>query len=614
MIKRMLEFISPYWKRILLALIASLMYAVMNAFAMWITATFVKTLFDAEKAEVQVEVQSPDTAETARFSFNDYLKQKTQDLVQRDSKTGTLRMVCIVIFIAFFLKNFFEYTKNILIAQVNYQTVNAIRNRLYAHVQRLSLRYFDQTKGGRITSILVNDVQILSQTLTQSFGKLIVTPMEIVMTLSILFIISWKMSIVVFLLLPLFALVVTQIGGSIRRKSRRTFKQMEVFVSHLQETVSALRIVKAFAMENEETKRFIRATAKFYRLAIRQRSLQLVSSPVNEVLAVMALTILLWYGGLQVLRGGTLEAEDFVRYIIILYATLRPMKDLTKVSNQIQTGLAAAERIYSILDSVPEIQDAADAVDVKTFEEAIVFKNVRFRYSEQEPYVLEDVNLRINCGDIVAFVGQSGAGKSTLVDLIPRFYEITEGEIMIDGVDIRRIKNVALKKLFGIVTQETILFNDTLRYNIAYGCTDADEDAIQKAAKVANAQAFIEELEGGYETIVGDRGVKLSGGQRQRIAIARAILQNPPILILDEATSALDSESEKLVQEAIDALMQHRTVLVIAHRLSTILHADQIVVLDRGRIIDRGPHRKLLESCPVYRNLYEMQFRDQEGG
>lgn len=608
--RKVLTFILPYKKLIIAAIFSSIIYAFANGLAIWMSASFIETIF-IDKEEVGVQQSSGDAAAGKRPDLNEYLKSKTRAFVYRERKEDILRVVCLVILIAFLIKNIAGYAKGLQLTMVNIHTVNNIRNTLYEHLQKLSIGYFEKRKGGEITSILVNDVGVLSTTLSGSCEKLIMTPIQIIMFVVILFIISWKLSLMVFVLVPLMGLVISQIGQSIRRKSRRTYEQTAVFISILQETVAALRIVKAFAMENEEIARFREALKKYFGLLMRQRSLQMLGSPINEMLGVFAAIALLLYGGSQVLKGGGMEPVDFVKYIFLLFATFQPLKDLTGLNNQLQAGFAAAERIFTILETPPEITDAADALTVTDFKEAIEVKDVWFRYDDAGPFVLKNINLRINRGEIVALVGQSGAGKSTLVDLIPRFYDAVRGEISVDGMNIRRIKNYSLKKLFGIVTQETILFNNSLSFNIAYGSATVDQEVIIKAAKVANAHDFIMEFDEGYGAIVGDRGVKLSGGQRQRIAIARAILQNPPILILDEATSSLDTESERYVQEAIDTLMQNRTVIVIAHRLSTIIHADKIVVMNKGEIVAIGSHRELLKKSPLYRHLYEIQFRDE---
>lgn len=604
--RRVLLFLKPYWKIIIAAFIASLIYAVFNSLTIWMSATFIDTIFTAtEKVEQNVS-EKPNVPQTG-FSLNTFLKNKTNAIIQQDSKTDTLMMVCIIIFIAFILKNIFGYLKGILITYVNYNTVNDVRNKVFAHLVYLPLGYHEKRRAGEITSIAVNDVGVLTSTLTNSFSKLIVTPIEILTLISILLIISWKLTLVVFLLIPVLVLVIAKIGSSIRRKSRRTLKQTALFINILQESILALRVVKAFATEIEEVKKFKNATKKYFKLAFRQKTLELLSSPINELLGVTVAIILLWYGGTQVLTGGGITSEDFVRFIIVLFSLFQPMKQMSGINNQIQAGLSAAERVFDILDTVPTIMDSPDAIEISDFKKDIEIKDVSFRYND-EPFVLKNIKLNIKRGEVVAFVGHSGVGKSTLIDIIPRFYDVTEGEILIDGINIKHIKNEHLKNLFGIVTQETILFNDSLKNNIAYGSANSSNKDIENASKVAHAFDFITNMEEGFNTIVGDRGVKLSGGQRQRIAIARAILKNPPILILDEATSSLDTESEKLVQQAIDKLMKNRTVLVIAHRLSTITHADKIIVINKGEIAGMGPHKELLKSCAIYKSLYENQL------
>lgn len=626
LLRRILNYLKPFKNLIVGAILASILFAFFNGITVWMSATFIRTLFTQNSKPDIVQVEK--NAETniridknnesgiekleslkEEFNLNKYLKEETRNLVERDSKVDTLKMVCLVIFVAFFLKNLFEYLKSILIVRLNYKTVNLVRNTLYRHLQSLSLSFYDRFKSGKIISIAINDVKVLSTVLVKGLGKLIVAPIQISVLIIVLLIISWKLTLLVFFVVPLMALLVSEIGKSIKRKSHRTYKQTAVFISILQETLSVLRIVKAFATEKLEINKFQEATKKYFKLIVRQRYLQRLTSPLNEILGVSTAIMLLLYGGTQVLQGKGMSPEDFVRYILFLFSAFQPMKSLTGVFSSFQSGFAAAERIFSIIDIPPEIQDVPNPLYVNKLSDSIKIENVWFSYGD-DPYVLKDINLDIYKGEIVAFVGISGAGKSTLVDLIPRFYDVTKGKILIDSTDIRQIRNYDLKKLFGIVAQEPILFNDTIKYNISYGSEGTVEKDIIKAAVIANAHNFITEMEDGYNTIVGDRGVMLSGGQRQRIAIARAVLMNPPILILDEATSSLDSESERLVQDAIDNLKKNRTTLVIAHRLSTIMHADKIVVLDKGRIVDKGTHKELLKKCKIYKKLYNMQFHN----
>ncbi len=622
--KRVLVYFKSVKVFIVGALICSILFAFFNLVTIWLSATFVENIFSKQETTVEKQKVDADKVDTSKidtekikkidllkenFNLNKSIKRTTRKIIERDSKIDTLKIVCIFIFCAFLLKNIFFYLKNIFIVRLNYRIVNSLRNNLYEHLQKLSLSFYDRFKAGEISSIAINDIRVLSHVMIKGLGDLIVSPIQIFLFGIALFIISWKLTLFVLIILPVMALLISEIGKSIKRKSHRTYKQTAVFISILQETVSVLRIVKAFATEKFEIKRFKEATKKYYRLIVRQKSLQKLTSPLNEILGVTTAIALLLYGGSQVLLGRGLAPEDFIRFIVILFSSFQPLKKLTVVFSDFQSGLAAAERIFRIIDIKPEIYNAPDAGMLHSFNHSIEIDHVWFSYND-ESYVLKDIDLTIKKGEIVAFVGLSGAGKSTLVDLIPRFYDVSKGKITIDSIDIRKIKNIPLKKLFGMVAQEPILFNNTIRYNISYGSNNVQEKEIINAAKVANAHDFIIEMKKGYDTIVGDRGVMLSGGQKQRVAIARAVVMNPPILILDEATSSLDTESERLVQGAIDNLMKKRTTLVIAHRFSTIIHADKIVVLHNGEVVDFGPHKELLKRCEIYQKLYKMQFND----
>ena len=379
---------------------------------------------------------------------------------------------------------------------------------------------------------------------------------------------------------------------------------MEIF----QEGISAIRIVKAFTNENKEIEKFHGSTFKHYKNVFRANRLKFATSPINEVLLVFILVFLLWYGGNMVYSKSGLAAKDFIRFLLFLLPCFNRLKISTGINNILQTGVAAAERVFEVIDSEAELYDRPNAIDKNDFEDQIEFKNVSFQYSEEDPFVLNNINLTVNRGEMVAFVGHSGSGKTTLVNLVPRFYEVNQGTLTLDGIDIRDIKLKSLRKLMSIVTQDTVLFNDTVRMNIAYGLDNVSQDDLIHAAKSANAWEFIKKMDNGLDTHIGEKGVRLSGGQKQRLSIARAILKNPPILILDEATSSLDTESERLVQEAIDKLLQSRTVLVIAHRLSTIKNASRIVVLNSHQIEAIGNHEALYENSKVYKNLYDNQL------
>ena len=509
--------------------------------------------------------------------------------------------------VVFLTKNVFLYLKNISMTMVQFHLITEMRNRLYRHFNSLSLSYFNQKKSGELTSIVINDVANLRRALGTSFHQVIVEPINLLAFATLLFIISWKLALMSIVIVPIAGFTILTIGRSIRRKSKRTAAMIAGITNIITETLSSIRVVKAFAMEDYEVNRFFKETHQYFRLILRRAKLRLLASPITETLGVMMGVLLLWVGGIEVLSGKGLTPEDFLRFILLIFAMMDPLRKLSNVNVELQVGAASAERIFSILDTPVSIIDKADAKKIDSFENKIHIDGVSFNY-ENNDTVLDEISFTIEKGSVVALVGPSGAGKSTLADLIPRFYDVSTGSIVIDGQDIRNVTLHSLRSLMGVVTQETILFNDTVRANIAYGQENIDDEQVTAAAKAANAMEFINELPEGLDTIIGEKGVKLSGGQRQRLAIARAIMKNPPILILDEATSALDTESERLVQEALETLMAERTVLVIAHRLSTVTNADKIIVMDKGKIEEMGTHDELIQKDGMYSHLYNIQF------
>jgi len=541
------------------------------------------------------------------LTLNEKLKFWTDGFILRGTPQETLKVLCLTIMVVFLTKNIFLYMKNYFMTVVQFHLITEMRNRLYKHFNALSLSYFDQKKSGELTSIVINDVANLRRALGTSFHQLLVEPINLLAFIILLFIISWKLALLSIVILPIAGLTILSIGRSIRRKSKRTAAMIAGITNIITETLSSIRVVKAFAMEGYEVQRFFKETHHYFQLILRRAKLRLLASPITETLGVMIGVLLLWVGGIEVLSGEGLTPEDFLRFILLLFAMMDPLRKLSKVNVSLQAGAASAERIFSILDTEPNIVDKTDSVKINSFEKQIMFNNVSFKY-EFDDTVLKDISFEIEKGSVVALVGSSGAGKSTLADLIPRFYDVDKGGITIDGHDIRDLSLNSLRRLMGIVTQETILFNDTVRANIAYGQIDVNDEQVIPAAKAANALEFINELSEGFDTVIGEKGVKLSGGQRQRLAIARAIMKNPPILILDEATSALDIESDRLVHKALETLMVDRTVLVIAHRLSTVTNADKIILLDKGEIKEMGTHNELMEKKGLYSNFYNIQF------
>jgi len=572
--------------------------------SVWLTASLINNILSDFDKLVNEQTQF---ASSSSLTLNEKLKYWTNGLILRDTAKETLQVLCVSILIIFLLKNVFLYLKNITLTIVQFRLITELRNKLYIHFHKLSLSFFNQHKSGELTSIVVNDVANMRQALTIGFQRIFVEPINIIAFTALLFIISWKLALIAITIIPLAGFVIVNISRSIRRKSRRTAVKIAGITNILTETLTSMRIVKAFAMEDYEVDRFSNETRNYYNLIFRRARLRSLAPPITETMGVIIGVALLWVGGTEVLNAQGLTSEDFIRFILIMFSGLQPIRSLSNVFAEIQVGAASAERVFVILDNPPTIVDEFDAVIIDTFEDKIQINDVSFKY-ESDDTVLKNISFEIEKGSAVALVGSSGAGKSTLADLIPRFYDVNQGAIEIDGQDIRYVTLNSLRRLMGIVTQETILFNDTVKANIAYGQKDVDDEQVIAAAKAANALEFIEELPKGLDTVIGEKGVKLSGGQRQRLAIARAIMKNPPILILDEATSALDTESERLVQEALETLMTDRTVLVIAHRLSTVTNADKIIVMEKGLIKEMGTHDELIQKNGLYSNLYNIQF------
>ena len=600
----MFKLVINQWPYLLLSTLAALVYVALNSASIWLIASLINNIvMDFE----QLLADHTRLAEQGALSLNEKLKFWSNGFILRDTAQDTLKVLCLTIMVVFLAKNVFLYLKNISMTLVQYHLITEMRNRLYKHFNSQSLSYFHQKKSGELTSIIINDVANLRRALGTSFHQLLVEPLNLLAFTVLLFIINWKLALISIVIVPISGITIMTIGRSIRRKSRRTAAMIAGITNIITETFSSIRVVKAFAMEGYEVQRFFKETHKYFKLILRRAKLRLLASPITETLGVMMGVLLLWVGGMEVLSGKGLTPEDFLRFILLLFAMMDPLRKLSNVNVELQAGAASAERIFAILETPPTIVDKFDAVIIDTFEDKIQINDVSFKY-ESDDTVLKNISFEIKKGSAVALVGSSGAGKSTLADLIPRFYDVNQGAIEIDGQDIRHVTLNSLRRLMGIVTQETILFNDTVKANIAYGQKDVDDEQVIAAAKAANALEFIEELPKGLDTVIGEKGVKLSGGQRQRLAIARAIMKNPPILILDEATSALDTESERLVQEALETLMTDRTVLVIAHRLSTVTNADKIIVLEKGQIKEMGTHDELIQKNGLYSNLYNIQF------
>ncbi len=621
---RILRYLKPYWASLLGSLICIFFFTLFSSASLVSIIPFLGTIFGGQQSvEMQVEGPAPaagveagdqmqadggaaEVVSSFRGQLNHY-KDIALAWLTGGSRREALRRLCIFIILLIFLKGFFDYFQSYLMAAVEQGVIRDIRNDLYRQINNLSLGYFTQTRTGQIISRITNDVTLVNSGVSASFVTLIKNPLLIITYLAIAIYLSWSLTLIALVVAPISMVIIGWIGLKLKKESTISQERMANLTSLLQETVAGQRVVKAFAMEDFEVRKFGAEAHRYYETLLRITRTRNLASPLTEFLGTMIAVGILWFGGQQVLAGRMLSPQEFMGFLVIVFSLMQPVKELSSVHNRIQEAMAAAERIFAVLDLEPAVQNKTGAVKVKEFREAIELRSVSFSYG-REGEVLNDLSLTIPKGDILAIVGPSGAGKSTLVDLIPRFYDPTAGAICLDGVDLRDIEIGHLRRLMGIVTQETILFNDTVRNNIAYGLSGKPLEEIVEAARIANAHDFIAQLPEGYDTNIGERGVALSGGQRQRLAIARAVLKNPPILILDEATSALDTESELLVQQAIERLMRNRTSFVIAHRLSTVLHSDRIIVLEKGRIVQQGVHADLVAQPGLYQRLYTMQF------
>ena len=603
---RFFKYLKPYVKPLAAANFFMLLFVIFSLASIGLVMPFIDLLFNQSPEKLGTELSF------SILNLKEWLSYQLNEFVQSYSKLQLVTYLCILIIIVFLFKNLFSYLQTWFMSFVEQGIIRDIRLQLYTHFHKLSLSYFTEEKKGILISRIINDVQIIKDSMIAVINSIFRDPPLIIIFSAVLFIFNWKLTLLVFALLPVTGFILAKIGDSLKKRSIRSQERIADITSILDETFGAMRIVKAFGMENYEIERFREEEKKYFRLLtslIRRRAL---ASPITEFLGVITISIILYFIGSQIVLGKSdMTPGAFFVFLGIFFQMMPSIKLFGQVFNSIQEGIAASERVFSILDTTPKIIDAPNAIEFKSFNKGIQFQNVSFKY-EKSDLILNNINLEINKGEVLAIVGPSGAGKSSLVDLIPRFYDVTDGSILIDGIDIRIITMKSLRSFIGVVTQETILFNDTVKNNIAYGLQDVSPDKIIEAAKAANAHNFIQVLKDGYETVIGDRGTKLSGGERQRLSIARALLKNPPILILDEATSSLDTESEVLVQQAIERLMKGRTSIVIAHRLSTVQRANKIIVLSDGEIVEEGTHELLLSKLGLYHKLYNMQFKLDE--
>jgi subfamily B ATP-binding cassette protein MsbA len=602
--KDILKYEKKYRKFTLLNILFNIFYAIFNVLSVLAFIPVLNILFATEKKTISKPIYDDITniGSYLENSFNYFISQK----IINDGEIKVLFFICLLSLSLFFFKNLFRYLASYVITFLRTGIVKDLRDKLYHKIVELPISYFTEKRKGDIIARMTSDVQEVENSILTSIETIVREPLTVIISITIMLFMSLKLTLFVFILLPVSGFIISSISKKLKANSAKAQKETGNFLSFIEETLTGLRIIKSFNAESVIAKKFNNSTQNFRKLMTSVFHRQTLASPMSEFLGSATIIAILWYGGGEVInKTSTLDSSKFLGYILLFYTVLNPIKLITTTFYNIQKGEASAARIMTVLNTENSIIDKPNAIIKESLENKIEFKNISFKYKNE--YVLKDFSLTINKGQTVALVGQSGSGKSTLANLITRFYDVNKGEVLIDGENIKDITKKSLRDLMGIVSQDSILFNDTIANNIKLGAQNANDTAILEAAKIANADEFIQNLPQKYNTNIGDSGNTLSGGQKQRLSIARAVLKNPPIMILDEATSALDTESEQLVQVALEKMMQNRTSLVIAHRLSTIQKADIIVVMKKGKIVEQGKHEELLAKKGEYFKLVSMQ-------
>ena len=598
------RFMPPYKKYLVLSVIFNILSAVLNIFSFAALIPILQILFQTSDAETATELMAWDWTNIQTVLLNN-MNYYVNSLIAEWGQTTTMLFIGLFLAVTTFLKTGAYFLSAATIIPIRTGVVRDIRNQLYQKITSLPLGFFSEERKGDIIARMSGDVQEIENSIMSSLEMLFKNPILIISYFAALLFISWQLTLFTLIIVPVMGWFMGWVGRKLKAQSIQAQSLWSDTMSQVEETLGGLRIIKAFCAEGKMNKRFNKINTAYRNDIMKVNIRQSSAHPMSEFLGTILIVIVLWFGGVLVLNTHTLSGPIFIYYLVMLYSIINPLKDFSKAGYNIPKGLASMERVDKILMAENTIKEPAHPKRLSSFEHQIEFRNVSFKYGEQ--WVLKDINLTIPKGKTIALVGQSGSGKSTLVDLIPRYYDVQEGEVLIDGINVKDLGIHDLRQLIGNVNQEAILFNDSFRNNISFGVDNATEDEIEEAARIANAYDFIMASEAEFDTNIGDRGGRLSGGQRQRISIARAILKNPPILILDEATSALDTESERLVQDALERLMKTRTTVAIAHRLSTIKNADAICVLHEGRIVERGTHEELLNINGYYKRLHEMQ-------